>query len=323
METRDPYLHGHSRRVARYAWMIAQQMKLPHGEVAKIRTAAALHDVGKSKTPKAILHKPGRLTDEEYGVIKLHPGEGAEMVAVLGDPELEAMVRHHHERLDGSGYPDGLAGEAIPLGARIISVADTFDAITSARPYRAASPHKRAIDILRDDAGSRLDPAAVKAFCDDYSGRRPLALWAIVCGLPDRLLDLALDERRRRRIGRQGGRRRGAGRHHRSGIVARHRRRVRRRRHTIGLRRRPRVPALPPRPHMQLPSRGARRRATSPRGATRSVTRAGRRSGCRPPSPARPPRRSRQPPAHRRVRGRTKPRRRTPAVTATTDRALP
>jgi HD-GYP domain-containing protein (c-di-GMP phosphodiesterase class II) len=188
METRDPYLHGHSRRVARYSWMIARGMALPPAEVARIRTAAAIHDVGKIKTPTAILHKPGRLTDEEYDVIKKHPGDGAQMAGVLRDPELTAMVRHHHERLDGTGYPDGQSGQEIPLGARIIAVADTFDAITSERPYRPASPHKRAIDILKVEAGTRLDPDVVRAFCRHYAGRRPLALWAIVAGLPERVL---------------------------------------------------------------------------------------------------------------------------------------
>jgi len=188
METRDPYLHGHSRRVARHSWMIARRMKLPAEEVARIRTAAALHDVGKTKTPKTILHKAGALTDEEYRIIKLHPGEGAEMSAVLGDPELVGMIRHHHERLDGSGYPDALSGEEIPLGARIIAVADTFDAITSARPYRAASPHRKAIDILHDEAGTRLDPDVVRAFCGHYAGRGPLALWSLVLSVPERLL---------------------------------------------------------------------------------------------------------------------------------------
>ena len=188
METRDPYLHGHSRRVARHSWMIARHMKLDAREAARIRTAAALHDVGKTKTPKTILHKAGPLTDEEYRIIKLHPGEGAEMAAVLGDPELEAMIRHHHERLDGSGYPDGLHGEAVPLGARIIAVADTFDAITSARPYRAAAPHRKAIDILHAEAGTKLDADVVRAFCNHYAGRGPVALWSFVSSLPERLL---------------------------------------------------------------------------------------------------------------------------------------
>jgi hypothetical protein len=188
METRDPYLHGHSRRVARHSWMIAQRMGLPREQVARIRTAAAIHDVGKTKTPKAILHKAGPLTDEEYAVIKCHPGDGADMVQVLHDPEMTAIVRHHHARLDGSGYPSSLAGEEIPLGARIIAVADTFDAITSARPYRAARAHRQAIEILRGEAGTKLDAAVVRAFCAHYAGRRPLAIWSSVAGLPERAL---------------------------------------------------------------------------------------------------------------------------------------
>jgi hypothetical protein len=188
METRDPYLHGHSRRVARYSWMIAARMGLPREQLARIRTAAAIHDVGKVQTPKAILHKPGRLTDAEFDVIKRHPGVGARMAAALHDPRLTAMVRHHHERLDGTGYPEGLRGEDIPLGARIIAVADTFDAITSSRPYRPASAHKKAIDILKEEAGTRLDPAVVRAFCGHYAGRRPVAAWAFVAGLPERLI---------------------------------------------------------------------------------------------------------------------------------------
>jgi putative nucleotidyltransferase with HDIG domain len=186
IETRDRYLHGHSRRVARHAWMIARQLGLGRAEVARIRTAAAIHDVGKIQTPRAILHKPSTLTDDEYATIKEHPVDGAQMVGVLRDEELTAMVRHHHERLDGTGYPAGLSGEQIPLGARIIAVADTFDAITSERPYRDASTHKKAIEILREDAGSRLDPAAVAAFCSFYAGRRPMAVWALVASIPER-----------------------------------------------------------------------------------------------------------------------------------------
>ncbi len=188
METRDPYLHGHSRRVARHSWMIAKRMGLSRDEIARVRIAAAIHDVGKTRTPKAILHKAGTLDDEEYRIIKLHPGEGARMVSVLHDRRLTEMVRHHHERLDGSGYPDGLRGDEIPLGARIIAVADTFDAITSARPYRDASPHRRALEILREESGTRLDPDVVKAFQAHYAGRGPLALWSLLAGIPERIL---------------------------------------------------------------------------------------------------------------------------------------
>ena len=188
METRDPYLHGHSRRVARHSWMIARRLGLSRADVARVRTAAAIHDLGKVKTPKAILHKPGALTDDEYRVIKRHPGDGAVMASVLKDKELVAMVLHHHERIDGSGYPARIGGEEIPLGARIIAVADTFDAITSARPYRAASAHKKAMVILREESGTRLDADVVKAFCDHYAGRGPLALWSLLASLPERIV---------------------------------------------------------------------------------------------------------------------------------------
>jgi putative nucleotidyltransferase with HDIG domain len=180
LEGQDIYLNGHSRRVARHATMIARGVGLSSDEVARVRAAAAVHDVGKLRTPKAILNKTGRLTDEEFAVIKRHPVDGAEMVAALGDPELTRIVRHHHERLDGAGYPDGLAGQEIPIGARIIAVADTFDAITSARPYRDAAPHQKALDILRNEAGAQLDPDAVRSFLAYYSGNRPTVLWAII-----------------------------------------------------------------------------------------------------------------------------------------------
>jgi putative nucleotidyltransferase with HDIG domain len=183
LEGQDVYLNGHSRRVARHATMIARGMGLPGDEVARVRVAAAVHDVGKLRTPKGILNKPDRLTDVEFEAMKRHPVDGADMVRALGDPELTRIVRHHHERLDGAGYPDGLAGEEIPLGARIIAVADTFDAITSARAYRTASPHQKAIDILREEAGSQLDPGAVGAFLAYYSGNRPTAAWALLVGV--------------------------------------------------------------------------------------------------------------------------------------------
>ena len=156
--------------------------------MAKVRTAAATHDVGKVHTPREVLTKPGRLTDAEYEIVKKHPGDGAAMVAEMGDPEITAMVRHHHERLDGSGYPDGLAAGDIPLGARIIAVADTFDAMTSGRPYRAACKHKKALDVLSGEAGTRLDPVAVAAFLRYYSGKRSVAWSALFIDAPPRLI---------------------------------------------------------------------------------------------------------------------------------------
>jgi hypothetical protein len=188
LEARDPYTHGHSRRVARHASMIARRMGLPRREVTKVRSAAAVHDVGKLETPIEVLHKAAPLTDEEFETIKLHSVHGARLVRPVFGEELAAIVEHHHERLDGTGYPEGLAGDSIPLGARIIAVADTFDAITSTRPYRSAKPHKLALDVLRREAGNQLDPAAVKAFCDAYSGFRPLAIWAGISNVPQRLV---------------------------------------------------------------------------------------------------------------------------------------
>jgi putative nucleotidyltransferase with HDIG domain len=188
LEAGDPYTHGHSRRVARYATMIARRMGISGDELTRIRLAAALHDVGKLETPTAILHKPGRLTSSEFAIVQEHPVTGERMVSILEDPELSKIVRHHHERLDGTGYPDQLPGDRIPLGSRIISVADTFDAITSARPYRGARPHRQALAILRSEAGTQLDGDAVNAFCRVYGGRRPLSAWVAISDLGEWVL---------------------------------------------------------------------------------------------------------------------------------------
>jgi HD-GYP domain-containing protein (c-di-GMP phosphodiesterase class II) len=157
--------------------MIAARMGLSDRQVRLVRAAAELHDVGKINTPRAVLHKPGQLTGIELELIELHPVDGAEIVSTLGDPDLTAMVRHHHERLDGSGYPDRLGSGEIPLGARIIAVADTFDAITSTRPYRPARTDQEALEILDEEAGSRLDPVGVGAFQACYAERRLRPLW--------------------------------------------------------------------------------------------------------------------------------------------------
>jgi hypothetical protein len=188
LEARDPYTHGHSRRVARHAERIARGMGLARQEVAEVRAAALVHDVGKINLPRSILNKPGRLTDQELALVKRHPGDGAAMVAELGDPQLTAIVRHHHERMDGAGYPDGVAGDDIPVGARIIAVADTFDAITSTRPYRRPRTHRQAIDALQRAAGTQLDPVAVAAFVNYYAGRRSVGFAAVVAAAPQRLL---------------------------------------------------------------------------------------------------------------------------------------
>jgi putative nucleotidyltransferase with HDIG domain len=188
LEARDPYTHGHSRRVARHAERIAVELGLPGEQVAKIRAAALVHDIGKVNIPRSILNKPDKLTDGEYALVKRHASDGAALVAALNDPELTAIVRHHHERMDGTGYPDGVGGGDIPIGARVIAVADTFDAITSVRAYRKPRTHKQAIEILQKDAGTQLDLAAVSAFVNYYAARRSVGLASMLAAAPQRLL---------------------------------------------------------------------------------------------------------------------------------------
>lgn len=169
LETRVPGSAGHSRRVGIYAAGTAKRMGLAPAQVARVRRAAELHDIGKVETPAEIVNKPGPLSVEEYAVVRRHADLGGWIVAGLGDPELAAVVRHHHERFDGDGYPDGLAGEEIPLGARIVAVADTFDAVASTRPYRPARRAHEALDLLDAEAGGQLDPEVVDAFRRYYS----------------------------------------------------------------------------------------------------------------------------------------------------------
>jgi putative nucleotidyltransferase with HDIG domain len=190
LDAQDPYTDGHSRRVAVHAAMIARKMGLPHEEVAKLRTAAAVHDIGKLRTPPEVLNKPGMLTAAEFDVVKHHVEDGAEIVSAMGDPEITATVLHHHERFDGQGYPDGLVGQQTPVAARIIAVADTFDALTSLRPYRGAIPHKKALRVIVDASGTQLDPVAVRAFLKCYSGRRWVLFWALLAASPQRAFAL-------------------------------------------------------------------------------------------------------------------------------------
>lgn len=165
LEASDPYTSGHSRRVARYSTLVGSEIGMSGGELRRLRTAAMLHDVGKIAVPVGILRKPAALADWEFELIKDHATEGARLIeSVVGDIDLAAIVRHHHERLDGSGYPDGLAADRIPLGARVIAVADTFDAICSRRPYRPARSFQAALDALAAAAGTQLDPLIVRGF---------------------------------------------------------------------------------------------------------------------------------------------------------------
>jgi HD-GYP domain-containing protein (c-di-GMP phosphodiesterase class II) len=143
--------------------LIATHLGLEPCEVARIERAAGVHDVGKIIVSPEILEKPGRLSHAEFEEVKRHAVFGARLVAPLEDPRLTAIVRHHHERIDGSGYPDGLRDGMIPIGARIIGVADSYDALTSLRPYRDPLSEREAILVLNAEAGRTLDPEAVAA----------------------------------------------------------------------------------------------------------------------------------------------------------------
>ncbi len=155
----------HSSRVAEYSAGLAQEFGWSGERLEQLRIAAMLHDVGKVPVPDRILQKPGPLTDEEFEEVKKHPAVGAEMVArVDGVERIGPWIRHSHENFDGSGYPDGLSGEQIPLASRILLVADAFDAMTSDRPYRIALSMEAAVDQLRRNAGRQFDPRCVEAF---------------------------------------------------------------------------------------------------------------------------------------------------------------
>ena len=159
IEAKDRYLAGHSLRVSDYAEKLGYSLGYNSRFVDRLKYAAHLHDVGKIGTPEAILNKPDRLTDEEYTIIKEHPVTGAEILENIRDIEdVVLAVRHHHERMDGKGYPDGLAGQNIPLMGRAIAVVDAFDAMTSDRAYRPAPGVEVAVEEFRRTAGTQFDP---------------------------------------------------------------------------------------------------------------------------------------------------------------------
>jgi len=165
IENHDLDTFRHVDRVAAFAYLIGQEMGFGPARLRGLVLAGQMHDIGKIGLPPYILTKPGKLTDQEFAQIRLHPGKGWEIVRRLeGLDAVATIIRHHHERFEGSGYPDRLAGESIPLEARIISVADTFDALTSERPYRPAMSVAEAEAELTRVSGSQLDPACVGVF---------------------------------------------------------------------------------------------------------------------------------------------------------------
>ncbi|HEV3128816.1 MAG TPA: diguanylate cyclase [Solirubrobacteraceae bacterium] len=170
---RDRYTGEHSAAVIEMSAAVARNLGLRDAEVDWIRSAALLHDIGKVAIPDEILHKPGPLSDTEWSLMKQHPVIGERILRALpGMGVVARIVRHEHERWDGTGYPDRLAGEQIPLGSRIILAADTYHAITSDRPYRAARSHADAIDELSQGSGSQFDPAVTAALIGHLYGRR-------------------------------------------------------------------------------------------------------------------------------------------------------
>lgn len=167
IELRDPYTAGHSERVAKLARTLAMRLGLTGEEADLIETAGRVHDVAKVAISEAVLLKKGPLDAAEWAEMKLHPVKGAEVIhRFAGYRGCELLVRHHHERWDGAGYPDGLAGEAIPLGARILAVADSFDALTSSRPYRSALGRETVLRMLEEGAGIQWDPRVVSAMVE-------------------------------------------------------------------------------------------------------------------------------------------------------------
>jgi putative nucleotidyltransferase with HDIG domain len=165
LDVRDSETEGHARRVVAYMELIARQLGIGDDELSVLRRGALLHDIGKVGVPDRILRKPAALSEAEWATMKRHPDLGARIIG--GIPFLEhvaAIVRHHHERWDGGGYPDALAGEAIPLGARIFTVADSFDAMTSDRPYRSAMSVEEARREVDSCRGTQFDPRVVDAF---------------------------------------------------------------------------------------------------------------------------------------------------------------
>jgi HD-GYP domain-containing protein (c-di-GMP phosphodiesterase class II) len=182
LEAKDPYTRGHSERVAIYSIRLAEGLRLPEETCEKIKNACLLHDIGKIGVDRRLLNKPGPLTGKDFEAIRRHPASGHDIIAPLGLSSVEkAVVRNHHERFDGLGYPDGLRGDDIPIEVRVVTLCDAFDAMTSDRPYRGTLGMEKALKQLEENAGRQFDPTLVTMFVgmlhqgrfDDLLARRP------------------------------------------------------------------------------------------------------------------------------------------------------
>ena len=206
IEAKDEYTRGHSERVTTYAMKCGVAMMLTEAQLQTLELACYLHDVGKIGIPESILRKAGPLTEEEYGVVKQHSRMGANIIKnIEGAEEIADIVLHHHERWDGKGYPDGLKGEDSALLARILTVADAYDAMSSQRPYRDRLAVEKVFRTLRDAAGRQFDPDVVEAFVRSLSdGSKPSADAAPV-ETPDSRRSAAPDPRATRAMTPSGG----------------------------------------------------------------------------------------------------------------------
>jgi len=178
IEAKDPYTHGHTERVTEYSLQIAHQLvrngtfRFPETFFENLRISGLLHDIGKISVPESILNKEGKLTDEEYEIMKSHPAKGVEIVEPLGlHQESIDGIHYHHERFDGHGYPDQLKGNKIPIVAAIMAVADTYDAMTSDRPYRKGLRKEIALKEIEENSGIQFNPTCTKAFGEIFRNR--------------------------------------------------------------------------------------------------------------------------------------------------------
>ncbi|MEX0799301.1 MAG: HD-GYP domain-containing protein [Bacteriovoracaceae bacterium] len=167
LDAKDKYTYGHSMRVTYFSMVLGKELGLSDKDMYDLQLSALFHDIGKIGTPDAVLNKPTRLTDDEFKIMKKHPSDSYEILKGFSVFEKVArFAKHHHERYDGRGYPDGLKGEQIPFYSRIILIADTFDAMTSTRVYRKGLPYEVAFEELTEFAGSQFDPKLVVSFIE-------------------------------------------------------------------------------------------------------------------------------------------------------------